>query len=31
LVLEGVDLEDQVSTPKGIKNTLKNMFRVFIP
>ena len=31
LILEGVDLEDQISSPKGIKNTLKKMFRVFIP
>ena len=31
LILEGVDLENQVSSPRGIKNVLKKMFRVFIP
>ena len=31
LILEGVDLEDQVSSPGGIKNALKKMFRIFIP
>jgi len=31
LILEGVDLEGQVSSPKGIKSALKKMFRVFIP